>query len=87
VSLVEAKAPHAPLAVLREVLEREMEFGVAVVTAALQTLLDFAIVKRGLLSTLCYRFGSPRIIVPTVGSLPHVEVESRQLSVYDEAAA
>jgi transposase len=87
VSIVEAKAPHAPLVILREVLEREAEFGLTIVTAALQTLLQFAIVKRGLLSTLCHRFGSPRITAPTVGSLPHVEVESRQLSVYDEVAA
>ena len=65
----------------------EPEIALAFPSNAATALLEFAIVKRGLLSTLCYHFGSPRIIVPTVGSLPHVEVESRQRSVYDEAAA
>jgi transposase len=84
---VESKAPHTPLALLREVLDRETEFGSSVVSAALQTLLQFAIVKRGRLSTLCYRFGSPRLALPTRKALPHVEVEQRDLSVYDGAAA
>jgi len=84
---VESKAPHAPLSILREVLDRESEFGPPVVMSALQTLLQFAIVKRGRLSALCYRFASPRVALPTRCPLPHVDVERRDLSVYDEAAA
>ena len=84
---VERKAPHAPLAILREVLDRETEFGTAVVTSALRTLLQFSIVKRGRLSMLCYRFSSPRITLPTINALPNVDVEQRDLSVYDGAVA
>ncbi len=88
VHAVELKAPHAPLGMLREVLERYDEYNVTVVAAALESLLQFSIVKRGTLSTLCQRFGAtPRVILPTAASFPHVEVEQRKLAVYDEFAA
>lgn len=87
VDAIESKAPHAPLVLLREVLERADEYGESVVTAAVESLLHFSIVKRGMLSTLCHRFGgTPR--VPTAAiALPHVDVEQRSLAVYDGAAA
>jgi len=89
VAIVEAKAPHAPLALLREVLERDAEFQHDVVAAAIDSLVAFKVVKRGALSSLCHRFGgTPRIAVdPTPSSIPHVEVEKRSLAVYDEYAA
>jgi hypothetical protein len=88
VAAVEHKAPHAPLALLREVLERADEYGVTTVTAAIDSLLQFSIVKRGTLSTLCHRFGgTPRIITSAPTSFAHVDVEQRPLSVYDGAAA
>lgn len=88
VEAIEHKAPHAPLALLREVLERHDEYGAKVVAAAIESLLQFSIVKRGTLSTLCNRFGgTPRVVAPTAMSLPHVDVEQRSLSVYDEFAA
>ena len=88
VAAIEEKAPHAPLALLREVLALHDEYGVSVVTSAMQSLLQFSIVKRGTLTTLCNRFGgTPRISVPPLASLPQVDVEQRALSVYDEFAA
>ena len=88
VAAVEHKAPHAPLALLREVLERADEYGVETVSAALESLLQFTIVKRGTLSSLCHRFGgTPRIVTPALTTFPHVDVEQRPLSVYDGAAA
>ena len=88
VAAVEHKAPHAPLALLREVLERADEYGVATVTAAVESLLQFSIIKRGTLSSLCHRFGgTPRIVTPASRTVPHVDVEQRSLSVYDGAVA
>jgi len=89
VAAVEAKAPHAPLALLREVLERDAEFHHDVVAGAIESLLAFDVVKRGVLSTLCHRFGgTPRITAePAASVLPHIEVEQRSLAVYDEFAA
>lgn len=87
VAAVEAKAPHAPLALLREILEREAEYGEVVVRAALGTLIDLAIVKRGLLSSLCFRLGGVPHVVHHAASLPSVDVERRPLTVYDEVAA
>jgi hypothetical protein len=88
VAAVEQKAPHAPLALLREVLARADEYGVATVTAAIDSLLQFSIIKRGTLSTLCHRFGgTPRIVTSAPASFPNVDVEQRPLSVYDGAVA
>ncbi len=88
VAAVENKAPHAPLALLREVLERVDEYGVATVTAALESLLQFSIIKRGTLSSLCHCFGgTPHVLTPQRISIPNVDVEQRPLSVYDGAAA
>jgi len=85
---VERKAPHAPLALLREVLARNEEYGTAVVAAAIQSLVQFSIVKRGTLSTLCHRFGGTPAIQTSGSTLPpHVDVEQRQLAAYDEAVA
>lgn len=85
---VERRAPHAPLALLNEVLEREKEYGVALVGSALESLVQFGIVKRGALSRLCYRFGkAPQLQTTTTAALPHIEVEQRSLAVYDEVAA
>jgi hypothetical protein len=88
VELVERKAPHAPIAFLREVLERHDEYGSSTVSGALESLLQFSVIKRGTLSTLCQRFGgTPKILIGTSANVPHVEVERRSLSVYDEVAA
>ena len=88
VAAVEHQAPHAPLALLREVLERYDEYGETAVAVAIESLLHFAVVKRGTLSKLCHRFGgTPRINVPPAASLPLVEVERRPLTAYDVVAA
>lgn len=88
VDLVEQKAPHAPLAILREVLERHGEYGDATVTGAIASLLQFWIVKRGTLTTLCQKFGgTPTIDVGKSMRIPDVKVERRELSFYDEVAA
>jgi transposase len=85
---VERHAPHAPLAVLREVFERESEFGRPIVGAAIESLLQFNVIKRGALSKLCYRFGAvPQLKLAADKVLPEVLVERRDLSVYDEVAA
>lgn len=89
VEIIEATAPHAPLALLREVLEREREYGAELVAAVLESLVQYRIVKRAALTGLCGRFGkTPRIDTPMVtSSLPQVEVERRPLSVYDGVTA
>ena len=88
VAAVEKRAPHAPLAILREVIERENEYEPSVVAAGMDSLLRFGIIKHGVLSTLCYRFGAtPKLPKISVGQLPQIDVEQRSLSIYDEAAA
>jgi transposase len=88
VDLVEQKAPHAPLAILREVLERHEEYGPSTVISALESLLEFSIIKRGMLTTLCQRFGgTPNIDTRKSTRIPDVDVERRSLSFYDEVAA
>ncbi len=89
VEAIEHKAPHAPLALLREVLERHDEYGAAIVNGSIESLLQFAVVKRGTLTTLCHRFGgTPRVALPAMASsLPHVDVELRSLASYDVAVA
>jgi hypothetical protein len=88
VDLVETTAPHAPLALLREALEREREYGGELVSAVLESVVQYRIVKRGAVSKLCHRFGSsPRIELTPLGtSIPHIEVERRPLSIYDEVS-
>lgn len=86
VALVEKRAPHAPLAVLREVLERHDEFGREVVEAALQRLVNAGITKRHLLSQLCYRQRRIPRLPRRPGHIPIVTVEQRSLACYDEAA-
>ena len=88
VAAVEKRAPHAPLAILREVLERENEYEPAVVAAGMDSLLRFGIIKHGVLSTLCYRFGAiPKLPQLSIRPLPQVDVEQRSLAMYDEVAA
>ena len=89
VEAIELKAPHAPLALLREVLERHDEYVAIIVTGSIESLLQFAVVKRGTLTPLCHRFGgTPRVALPMMTSpLPHVDVEQRSLASYDVAAA
>jgi hypothetical protein len=89
VEIIETAAPHAPLALLREVLEREREYGSELVAAVLESLVQYRIVKRAAVSRLCHRFGkTPRIEATTIKSnLPHIEVERRPLSVYDGVTA
>lgn len=88
VDAVEAAAPHAPLAILTEVLDREKDYGAALVCAALESLVQFKIVQRGALSRLCYRFGkTPVVQAESAVAVPRVEVEQRSLAVYDEVAA
>ena len=73
---------------LREVFERESEFGRPIVGAAIESLLQFNVVKRGALSKLCYRFGTvPQLKVAATNALPDVLVERRKLAAYDEVAA
>jgi len=86
VGAVERKAPHAPVAMLHEVLDRLAEFDRYVVIKALETLLEFQVVKRGELSRLCYRFGSPTPALQTVTTLPTLQVERRPLAAYDALA-
>jgi hypothetical protein len=85
---IERQAPHAPLALLREVFDRESEFGRPIVGAAIESLLQFNVIKRSALSRLCYRFGTvPQLSVAAIQALPDVQVERRELTAYDEAAA
>ncbi|MDQ2679568.1 MAG: IS21 family transposase [Candidatus Eremiobacteraeota bacterium] len=87
VNAVQKRAPHAPLAILREVLKSHAEFGTAIVAQAVQTALDHKVVKRETIARICYRFGKPpTIVLPTIQRLPHIEVEQRALSAYEEAA-
>jgi transposase len=86
--LVEKRAPHAPLAILNEVLDREKDYGADLVGGVLESLLQCRLVKRGALSKLCHRLGKiPRLEVTTDIALPQIEVERRPLAIYDEAAA
>jgi transposase len=87
VEAVEEKAPHAPLAMLREVLERHAEYGTVVVRGAIEKLLALTIVKRGQLSTLCYRSGITPTVSPPPTTMPEIIVEERPLSIYDSATA
>jgi transposase len=88
VNAVERSAPHAPLAILREVCEREAEFGRPIVAAAIESLLQFKVVRRGTLSRLCYRFGTvPTLSMTPITHLPEVTVERRDLALYDGPAA
>jgi len=88
VEAVEHRAPHAPLAVLREVCESETQFGRPIVAAVIESLLQFNIIKRGTLSRLCYRFGTvPQLNVSPNSGFPNIEVERRDLAAYDGPAA
>jgi hypothetical protein len=88
VAAVEKRAPHAPLAILREVLERDDEYERSAVTACLDSLLQLGLIKHGVLSTLCRRLGAiPKLPTLSVTDLPCIDVEQRSLSVYDEVAA
>jgi transposase len=86
---IEATAPHAPLALLNEVLEREKDYGSELVAGILESLVRHRILKRGALSRLCHRLGkTPHINIPSsTVLLPSIDVEQRSLAVYDEAAA
>jgi transposase len=86
--LIEATAPHAPLALLNEVLDRERDYGAPLVAGILASLVQYRIVKRGALSRLCHRAGeTPRIDVPASNLLPTIDVEQRSLATYDVVAA
>jgi len=86
--VIEATAPHAPLALLLEVLEREKEYGSELVAGILESLVQYRILKRGALSRLCHRVGKPpRLDIATSNSIPKIDVEQRSLATYDEAAA
>ena len=88
VAAVEKRAPYAPLAILREVIERENEYEHSVVAAGMDSLLQFGVIKHGVLSTLCYRFGAiPKLPPISIRQLPHFDVEQRSLAIYDEVAA
>ncbi len=85
---IERRAPHAPLALLREVLERETEFGRPIVAAVIESLLQFGVVRLGTLSRLCHRFAVvPNCIMPSPHQrIAEIEVQKRELSVYDDEA-
>jgi hypothetical protein len=73
---------------LREVLEREAEFGRPIVAAIMETLLQFEVVRLGTLSRMCHRFAIvPNMKLPSGQLIPEIDVEKRELSIYDEAAA
>lgn len=84
--LVEKRAPHAPLAVLREVLDRHDEFGRDVVGPILQSLVDAGVAKRNLLSQLCYRRRRVPRLPRRASHIPVVIVEQRPLASYDQVA-
>jgi transposase len=84
--LVEKRAPHAPLAILREVLDRHDEFGREVVAPVLERLLDVGVVKRNLLSQLCYRRRTVPRLPKRSGHIPVIAVEQRSLASYDQVA-
>lgn len=84
--LVEKRAPHAPLAVLREVLDRHDEFGRDVVAPILQRLVDVGVAKRNLLSQLCYRQRRVPRLPKRSARIPVIAVEQRSLAVYDQVA-
>ena len=84
--LVEKRAPHAPLAVLREVLDRHDEFGRDVVEPILQRLVDIGVAKRNLLSQLCYRQRRTPKLPRRSGRVPLIAVEQRSLAAYDQVA-
>lgn len=84
--LVEKRAPHAPLAVLREVLDRHDEFGRDVVAPLLQQLVDIGVAKRNLLSHLCYRNRRIPQLPKRSERIPVVAVEQRSLAIYDQVA-
>jgi hypothetical protein len=57
------------------------------VRTAIEKLLSLTIVKRGQLSTLCYRSGvTPTVLLPPIG-LHTIVVEERSLAIYDAATA
>jgi transposase len=89
VELIESTVPHAPLALLNEVLVREREYGAQLVASVLASLVQYRIVKRGAVSRLCHRFGkTPRVDTTVRGpALPHIDVEQRPLAVYDAVGA
>ena len=88
VAAIEKRAPHTPLAILREVLEREKEYEIPVVAAVMDSLLQIGLFKHGVLSTLCYRYGAiPKLPPMSVPLLPDIHVEQRSLAVYDGVAA
>lgn len=84
--LVEKRAPHAPLAVLREVLDRHDEFGRDVVAPIMQSLVDAGVAKRNLLSQLCYRRRRVPRLPRRASHIPLVIVEQRSLASYDQVA-
>jgi transposase len=85
-ALVEKRAPHAPLAVLREVLDRHDDFGREIVEPILQQLVDIGVARRGLLSMICYRRRRIPRLRHRSGEIPAVMVEQRSLTVYDQVA-
>ncbi|MGB6522997.1 MAG: IS21 family transposase [Candidatus Cybelea sp.] len=84
--LVEKRAPHAPLAVLREVLDRHDDFGRDIVAPILQSLVTAGVAKRNLLSQLCYRRRRVPRLPRRASNIPVVDVEQRSLAFYDEVA-
>jgi transposase len=85
---IEKAAPHAPLALLNELLDRQREYGTDLVAGILESLVQLRILKRGALSRLCHRVGqTPRLDLEHIRPIPSIEVEQRSLAAYDEAAA
>ena len=83
---IEKRAPHAPLAILREVLDRHDEFGRDVVAPILQQLVGAGVVKRNLLTQLCYRRRRVPRLRQRAGHIPAIVVEQRPLADYDRVA-
>jgi transposase len=88
VAAVEAHAPHTPLALLREVIASVEKFPEVIVRRSIETLLEFGVVKRGKLESLCYRYGAQEVVQRAPLPLAaFAEVEQRTLRSYDEVYA
>jgi hypothetical protein len=88
VATVGSHAPHAPLALLREVIATVEQFPEVIVRRSIETLLEFGVVKRGKLESLCYRYGAQEVVERAPLPLAaFAEVEQRTLRSYDEVYA
>jgi hypothetical protein len=73
---------------LREVIASIEQFPEIIVRRSIETLLEFGVVKRGKLESLCYRYGAQEVVERAPLPLAaFAEVEQRALRSYDEVYA